>query len=148
VRNVIDRLSLLSEPEMRALSAQFADEARKLPEKEREQLRKVLEEGLLPVPPDLNYMLVVAIAEIPRPPAEPALAEQQDGGAAKPPAEPKPQARDGSGEARIAAVNALPVKPGNTNDAVAAPAAGGAEAAPSAQTAAAGESRSDPVGVW
>lgn len=92
VRNVIDRLSLLSEPEMRALSAQFADEARKLPEKEREQLRKVLDEGLLPVPPDLNHMLVVAIAEIPRPPAGPALAEQQDGGAGNGATEPKRRA--------------------------------------------------------
>jgi hypothetical protein len=148
VRNVIDRLSLLSEPEMRALSGQFADEARKLPEKEREQLRKVLEEGLLPVPPDLNHMLVVAIAEIPRAPAEPALAEPQDGGAAKPAAEPKPQpqarGRGGGGEAPIAA-NALTVEPGATARAEQPPAPTGA--APSA-TAAAREPRPQGVAVW
>ena len=59
VRNVMDRLSKLTEPEMRALSEHFAAEARSLPVEDREKLRTVLEEGLLPVPPDLNRMLVV-----------------------------------------------------------------------------------------
>jgi len=130
VRSVIDRLSLLSEPEMRALSGEFADQARKLSEKEREQLRKVLDEGLLPVPPDLNHMLVVAIAEIPRAPAEPAVADAA-GGAGKLAAEPKPPGR-GSAAARVA-VNALTVKPGDPRHAVGA---------------AAGEPRAEGAAVW
>jgi len=127
VRNVIDRLSLLSEPEMRALAVQFADEARKLPEKERQQLREVLEEGLLPVPPDLSHMLVVAIAEIPRAPAEPAAA-------------PKPQPRGRGGEAPIA-VNAMTVEPGATARAEQPPAPAGT--APTAR-----EPRPEGTAVW
>jgi hypothetical protein len=80
VRTVMERLSKLNDNEMRELSAHFAAQARALPVDEREQLRKVLEEGLLPVPPDLNQRLVVAIAEIPRPPADagPAQALAED----------------------------------------------------------------------
>ncbi len=69
VRRVMDRLSNLTESEMRQLSEQFVAQARTLPEAEREQLRKVLNEGLLPVPPDLNQRLVVAMRSIPRAPA-------------------------------------------------------------------------------
>jgi hypothetical protein len=92
VRNVMDRLSKLTEPEMRALSEHFAAEARKLPVEDREKLRTVLEEGLLPVPPDLNRMLVVAVAEIPRPPPNEPIPVAQDGGAGKGAAKPKPRA--------------------------------------------------------
>jgi len=88
VRNVMDRLSKLTEPEMRALSEHFAAEARNLPVEDREKLRTVLEEGLLPVPPDLNRMLVVAVAEIPRPPPTEPVPVAQDGGAGKVAAEP------------------------------------------------------------
>jgi len=70
VRSAIDRLSKLSEPEMRAVTAQFAAQVREMPPEERAQLRKVLDENLLPVPPDLNRMLSVAVAEIPQAPAE------------------------------------------------------------------------------
>jgi len=69
VRRVMDRLSKLNENEMRQVSEQFVAQARTLPEAEREQLRKVLGEGLLPVPPDLNQRLVVAMRSIPRAPA-------------------------------------------------------------------------------
>jgi|GEM_PF-1113680 len=81
VRTVMERLSNLNETEMRELSAHFAAQARTLPVDEREQLRKVLDEGLLPVPADLNQRLVVAIAEIPRAPADadPALPLAEDG---------------------------------------------------------------------
>ncbi|MDX1375393.1 MAG: hypothetical protein R3357_07530 [Burkholderiales bacterium] len=87
VRMVMERLSKLSEGEMRELSAHFAARARALPAEDREQLRKVLQEGLLPVPPDLNQKLVLAIAEIPRAPvAEEAASagEQADGGSRQP----------------------------------------------------------------
>jgi len=52
----------------------------------------VLEEGLLPVPPDLNRMLVVAVAEIPRPPPIESVPVAQDGGAGKGAAKPKRRA--------------------------------------------------------
>ena len=65
VRSAIDRLSKLTEPEMRQLTAQFAAQVRTMAPEDRAQLRTVLDEGLLPVPPDLNRMLIVAVAEIP-----------------------------------------------------------------------------------
>ena len=70
VRTVMERLSKLNENEMRELSVRFAAEARGLPEEDREKLRTVLEEGLLPVPPDLNKRLVLAISDLPAPPGE------------------------------------------------------------------------------
>jgi len=79
VRMVMERLSKLNETEMRELAAHFAAQARTLPFEEREQLRKVLDEGLLPVPPDLNRKLVVAIAAIPRPPRSDEFAQPEDG---------------------------------------------------------------------
>jgi hypothetical protein len=88
VRMVMDRLSKLNETEMRELSAHFAAQARTLPLEEREQLRMVLDEGLLPVPPDLNRKLVVAIAALPRPPGEDA-SPQPDGGKDQAAAEPR-----------------------------------------------------------
>ena len=92
VRQVMDRLSKLTEPEMRALSERFAAQARRLPVEEREQLRKALDEGLLPVPPDLNRRLVVAIAEIPRPPRDEAT-EPPDGGKEQAATAPQAQQR-------------------------------------------------------
>jgi len=145
VRNVMDRLSKLTEPEMRALSEHFAAEARNLPVEDREKLRTVLEEGLLPVPPDLNRMLVVAVAEIPRPPPAEAVPVVQDGGASKGAAKAKPQAR-GRSEAQIAA-SALTVKPGDARYAVSPPAAG-VEAVPGARVAAGREPRPEGVAVW
>ena len=65
VRMVLQRLSKLTENEMRMLSAEFAVQARTLASDDRENLRKVLEEGLLPVPPDLNKMLVAEIRALP-----------------------------------------------------------------------------------
>lgn len=92
VRMVMERLSKLNETEMRELSAHFAAQARALPFEEREQLRMVLEEGLLPVPPDLNRKLVVAVAALPRPPREDESA-QPDGNKAPVAAEPQQQKR-------------------------------------------------------
>jgi hypothetical protein len=74
VRTVMDRLSKLNENEMRELSDRFAAQARALSEEDREKLRKVIREGLLPVPPDLNRYLVLAIANLPAPPADAAVA--------------------------------------------------------------------------
>jgi len=100
VRQVMDRLSKLTEPEMRELSERFAAQARGLPVEEREQLRRALDEGLLPVPPDLNRRLVVAVAEIPRPPRDEASG-QPDGG--KEPAATAPQAQKSMARQPLAA---------------------------------------------
>ena len=74
--------------EMQSLAAQFAAHARALPVAEREQLRVVLSEGLLPVPPALNQKLVVAIAEIPRPAVAEDAAQGEAGPENKPGAAP------------------------------------------------------------
>ncbi len=91
VRQVMDRLSKLTETERRQLSEQFVAQARGLPEPEREQLRKLLDEGLLPVPPDLNQRLVVAMRSIPRAPAaegvaprDPVAVRPESGAASQP----------------------------------------------------------------
>lgn len=119
VRMVMERLSKLNETEMRELSAHFATQAGSLPFEEREQLRKVLEEGLLPVPPDLNRKLVVAIAALPRPPQDGESA-QPAGGKDQAAAEPQERKRiarqplaattppEESAPAQAAALQALP----------------------------------------
>lgn len=90
VRTVMERLSKLNENEMRELSNQFAAQARALSAEDREKLRKVIREGLLPVPPDLNNYLVLAIADLPAPPVDAAVATREDtaAGIAKPTAAP------------------------------------------------------------
>jgi hypothetical protein len=70
VRKLMERLSKLNVTEMRELSVRFSLEARELPEEDLEKLRQVLENGLLPVPPDLNARLVLAISDIPTRPSE------------------------------------------------------------------------------
>jgi hypothetical protein len=91
VRNAIDRLSKLTEPEMRQVTAQFAAQVRTLTPEERLQLGRVLDEGLLPVPPDLNRMLVVAVAEIPQPSVDQASANPQPTGKDAPSRGPQAQ---------------------------------------------------------
>jgi hypothetical protein len=122
VRSAIDRLSKLTEPEMRQLTTQFAAQVRTLTPEERLQLRKVLDEGLLPVPADLNRMLVVAVAEIPQPPVAQA--------SANPPAKSKDAAAPGrqaqSAARGPATFRALSVMPG------APQASGGPRPAPAA----------------
>jgi len=103
VRMVMERLSKLHESEMRELAERFVDQARTLPEKDREQLRLVLNEGLLPVPPDLNKILVVAMRDLP-PAALPdatAVADGKPGNA--PGAKPQAPARQGPRDPRAAA---------------------------------------------
>lgn len=55
------RLAQLSPEEMRRLAAEFRRETRALPEEELEKLREQLQKGLLPVPPDLNRLLLAAL---------------------------------------------------------------------------------------
>ena len=100
VRAAMERLSKLHESEMRELAERFVDQARTLPEEERTQLRFVLSEGLLPVPPDLNAMLVVAMRDLPVAPVQDGTAPA-DGKPASPPSakpesvpQPAPQGRN------------------------------------------------------
>lgn len=152
VRSVMDRLSKLREPELRALTAQFTAQARTLSAEERVQLRKLLEEGLLPVPPELNRMLVVAVAEIPASPTEQAKAEQ-DSGRGGSTARPKPQAATSLAASKPESdtatgpidVSAVIVTPRDAPPVAERPAA---EAAPGARTAVAPESRPQGVAVW
>jgi hypothetical protein len=110
VRSAIDRLSKLTEPELRQLTTQFAAQARALSPEERMQLRKVLDEGLLPVPPDLNRMLVAAVAEIPQPPVDQASANPPPNG--KDQATPGPRAEPAArGPATFRALSVLPGAP-------------------------------------
>jgi len=108
VRSAIDRMSKLNETEMRAVTAQFAAQVRTLSPEERAQLRKVLDEGLLPVPPDLNRMLSVAVAEIPQRQPEQTAAAAQASGKAKAPTQAPAGARAG----RSVTFGALSVMPG------------------------------------
>jgi len=109
VRMVMERLSNLPEAEMQSLAAQFAAHARALPVAEREQLRAVLSEGLLPVPPDLNRKLVVAIAEIPRPSVAEDSAQGGVGPEKKPGAAPPLAARTKRDDE--AALPSAPIRP-------------------------------------
>lgn len=108
VRRAIDRLSKLTEPEMRQVTAQFAARVRELSPEERAQLRKVLDDGLLPVPPDLNRMLIASVADIPQPPVNQASVDPNSGD--KNAAEPKAQAKGAPGTPP--SVGALSVMPG------------------------------------
>lgn len=110
VRSAIDRLSKLTEPEMRELTAQFAAQVRGMSADERAQLRKVLDENLLPVPADLNRMLSVAVAEIPLPAPTQTAQTPQAGAKAdtQTPAQGATRTRDG----RPVAFEALSVMPG------------------------------------
>lgn len=55
------RLSQLSYREMQILADEFKREIAAIPDLEREQLREVLNRGLLPVPSDLNQLLLAAL---------------------------------------------------------------------------------------
>lgn len=110
VRSAIDRLSKLTEPEMRAVTTQFAAQVRGMSADERAQLRKVLDENLLPVPPDLNRMLSVAVAEIPLPPPT-QTAQTPQAGAKADTQSPAPGAASGR-DGRPVAFDALSVMPG------------------------------------
>jgi hypothetical protein len=110
VRSAIDRLSKLTEPEMRAVTAQFVTQVRGMSVDERAQLRKVLDENLLPVPPDLNHMLSVAVAEIPQPP--PAQTAQTPQASEKAKTEAPAQGAAKLRGGRPVAFDALSVMPG------------------------------------
>ena len=61
VRTAQQQLEKLSPREMNALAADFQKEAKTLPEEDLAQLRQALEKNLLPVPVDLNRLLLIAL---------------------------------------------------------------------------------------
>jgi hypothetical protein len=142
VRSAIDRLSKLTEPEMRAVTAQFATQVLEMKPEDRKQLRKVLDEGLLPVPPDLNRMLVAAVRDIPQTQAEQVAETPQEAAKAKPKTQVQAEARASAG--RPVAFGALSVMPGAQPGAAQQGPAPGAAASPEARAAGAPVVRQGP----
>ena len=58
VRDSYRTLDRLTSAEKRALAAQAREEFRRLPDSERQQLREVLQSGVLPLPRDLNALML------------------------------------------------------------------------------------------
>jgi hypothetical protein len=63
VRAAQVELGRLSYPEKERLAVQFRQETAALPDEERQQLVKLLEQHLLPVPADLNQLLLAQLQE-------------------------------------------------------------------------------------
>ena len=61
VRTAQQQLEKLSPRQMQVLAADFQKEAKALPEEELAQLRQALEKNLLPVPGDLNRLLLTTL---------------------------------------------------------------------------------------
>lgn len=61
VRDTRQRLAQMSETEKRMLAAAFRAETTGMPQEEQEQLGSVLRQGLLPLPDDLNQLLLAAL---------------------------------------------------------------------------------------
>ena len=60
VRSAQLRLAKLSQQQKESLAAEFREELKSFPDEEQETLRTVVEKGLLPVPADLNQLLLAA----------------------------------------------------------------------------------------
>ena len=58
VRDSYRSLDRLTNAEKRALAAQAKEEFRRLPADERQQMREVLQSGMLPLPRDLNAIML------------------------------------------------------------------------------------------
>jgi hypothetical protein len=63
VRSAQLRLAKLSQHQKETLAAEFRDELRSFPAEEQVNLRAVVEKGLLPVPSDLNQLLLAAFSD-------------------------------------------------------------------------------------
>lgn len=62
MREAQDRLANLSQPEKSRLAAEFGRQVAELPAEETAQLAELLRRQVLPVPPDLNDMLLAELA--------------------------------------------------------------------------------------
>ena len=60
VQSAQQRLEKLSSLEKRTLAAEFQKDVKSLPDEDARQLRQAMEKGLLPVPSDLNRLLLAA----------------------------------------------------------------------------------------
>ena len=60
VRSAQLRLAKLSQQQKESLAAEFREELKSFPDEEQATLRTVVEKGLLPVPADLNQLLLAA----------------------------------------------------------------------------------------
>ena len=69
VRQAHERLAALSQPEKKALAAQARGEYEKLPVDERQQMIEVLRTGVVPLPRDLNDMILAEFSSVPAVPA-------------------------------------------------------------------------------
>ena len=69
VRQAHERLAALSQPEKKALAAQARGEYEKLPVEERQQMIEVLRTGVVPLPRDLNDMILAEFSSVPAVPA-------------------------------------------------------------------------------
>lgn len=75
VRQAHERLAALSQSEKRALAAQAREEYEKLPVAERRQMIDVLRMGTVPLPRDLNDMILAEFSSVPAVPPAPAQAQ-------------------------------------------------------------------------
>lgn len=67
-RQAHERLANLSSAEKKALAAQARDEYEKLPPQERQQMIRVLQSGIAPLPRDLNDMILAEFDSVPTAP--------------------------------------------------------------------------------
>ncbi|HEX6003476.1 MAG TPA: hypothetical protein VFZ14_05735 [Burkholderiales bacterium] len=74
VRQAHERLSALSASEKKALAVQAREEYEKLPVEERQQMVRVLQSGIAPLPHDLNEMILAEFSSVPALPAPAAAA--------------------------------------------------------------------------
>jgi hypothetical protein len=75
-RQAHERLANLSSAEKKALAAQARDEYEKLPLQERQQMIRVLQSGIAPLPRDLNDMILAEFDSVPAAPASAIAAPQ------------------------------------------------------------------------
>ena len=74
VRQAHEQLNSLPDVRKRSIATEAREEYRKLPPEERQQMIAVLQSGIVPIPRDLNEMILAEFRTVPQPPAPPAPA--------------------------------------------------------------------------
>jgi hypothetical protein len=90
VRQAHEQLNTLSDVRKRAIATEAREEYRKLASEERQQMLGVLQSGVMPIPRDLNDMILVEFRSVPAPETVTPPASSGTPPAASPPAAPEP----------------------------------------------------------
>jgi hypothetical protein len=90
VRQAHEQLNTLSDVRKRALATEAREEYRKLAPEERQQMLAVLQSGVMPIPRDLNDMILTEFRSVPAPETVTPPASPGTPPAASPPASPAP----------------------------------------------------------